>query len=324
VALSFVGVAGPANSEEPQPAIGVRGTVGCRERPTLVEQLRITGGGIHENYLVDGRWTATDLVNITANDVTLRHCEVRHSTRNGISVYARNVLIDSCRIHHLLSGTFQQQDDAHGITGQPNRLVLRNCEIYYVSGDGIQFDPDRGLWDDVLIENCTFWTGPLPADAAGFRRGERPGEDAVDTKQFDRNPRSRLVMRNCLLYGWKQPSQIDMTAALNVKNNVDVTVENCVLRDNQVCFRLRGPTGPYGGARVTINDCAVYDTDVAVRMEDGLQDLRITRLGFGGGVERRYHQAGRGPWPGYVNSGEFEAPPVEQAMMTGIRPLAEP
>jgi hypothetical protein len=41
-------------------------------------------------------------------------------------------------------------------------LVIRNCDIGLVSGDSVQFDPDRGVWDDVLVENCTLWTGPLP------------------------------------------------------------------------------------------------------------------------------------------------------------------
>jgi hypothetical protein len=314
---------GSARDGPPPQAIGVRGTIGCRGNAKQVGRLQIAKPGVYENYLVDGGWGAVNLVKVNADDVTLRHCEIRNSTRNGVSVYASNVVIDSCRIHHLLSGTFEQQDDAHGITGRPAKLVIRDCEINYVSGDCVQFDPDRGPWSDVLIENCTLWTGPLPADAAGFRAGERPGENAVDTKQIDENPRSKLVIRNCLMYGWKQPGQIGMLAALNLKNNVDVTVENCVFRENEVCFRLRGPTGKYGGALVTINDCAVYESEVAVRMEDGLRDLTITRLGFGAGVKRHYHQVGRGPWPGYHNAGEFDAPPYEQVLNTGVRPSNE-
>lgn len=320
VALLAGGVTNNSNLDPRQGAIGARGTIGCRENAKQVERLQIAKPGVYENYLVDGRWGAVNLVKVNADDVTLRHCEIRNSTRNGVSVYAKNVVIDSCKIHHLLSGTFERQDDAHGMTGRPVKLIIRNCEIYFVSGDCVQFDPDRGPWDDVLIENCTFWTGPLPDDAAGFREGERPGENAVDTKQLDKNPRSKLVIRNCLMYGWKQPGQTGLSAALNLKNNIDVTVEKCVLRDNEVCFRLRGPTGDYGGARVAINDCAVYDSEVAVRMEDALRDLRIIRLGFGSGVKRRYHQVGRGPWPGYQNSGEFEAPPYEQLLETGVRP----
>ena len=58
-------------------------------------------------------------------------------------------------------------------------MTIRNCEIFYVSGDCIQFDPDRKSTGKLLIEHCTLWTGPLPADAAGFRQGERPGAATV-------------------------------------------------------------------------------------------------------------------------------------------------
>ena len=116
---------------------------------------------------------------ITADGVTLRNCEIRHGRHNAVTVSAKDVLIDSCKIHRVLAGTFDDQRDAHGITGRPTNLTVRNCDIGLVSGDAIQFDPGRGPWDDVLIENCTLWTGPLPEDAAGFRRGERPGTDVA-------------------------------------------------------------------------------------------------------------------------------------------------
>jgi hypothetical protein len=298
--------------------IGVRQPVGCLENPKQVVRLQITKPGIYENYTVDSNWAGGNRVKITADDVTLRHCEIRNATGNGVGVFADNVLIDSCRIHHLLKGTFRDQQDVHGVTGDGANIVIRNCEIYYVSGDAVQFSPDRRPWDNLLIENCTLWTGPLPADAAGFRAGERPGENAFDSKQSLQNPRSRVFIRNCLLYGWNQPAQIRLMAAVNAKENVEVRVENCVFHDNQVCFRLRGP-GSRGGALVTIRNCALYGSQVAVRMEDSIRDLRIEKLGFGAGVQRRYHQVGRGPWPGYVNAGEYQAPPLEQLLREGLR-----
>ena len=165
------------------PAIGVQGTVGCGSDPTVVDLLRIKKPGTYENYLVDGNWRRGNLVKITSNDVILRRCEIRHGQGNGVFVSKTDVLIDSCRIHHMLAGTFHNQDDAHGITGNPKNLTIRNCEIYYVSGDALQFDPDRNPWGRVTIENCTLWTGPLPERAARFWPGERPGENALDTKQ---------------------------------------------------------------------------------------------------------------------------------------------
>jgi len=310
---------GLADAGEAVPAvrIGVQGQVGCGPNPKRVERLRITRAGTYENYLVDSGWAGGNRVKITADHVTLRNCEIRNATGNGVGVFADHVVIESCKIHHLLSGTYREQDDAHGVTGDGEDIVIRNCEIYYVSGDAVQFSPDRRPWDNVVIENCTFWTGPLPEDAGGFRRGERPGENAFDSKQVPTNPRSNVTIRNCLFYGWNQPGQISLMAAINAKEHVRVLVENCVFRNNEVCFRLRGPTSR-GGALVTIRNCVVYDSRVAVRMEDNIRDLRIERLGFGPGVVRRYHQVGRGPWPGLEIHGEYAAPPFEQLLRRGF------
>src|SRR5262249_26135012 len=189
--------------------------------------------------------------------------------------------------------------------------------ICYVSGDAVQFDPDRRSTGHVLIEDCTFWTGPLPADAAGFKKGERPGENAVDTKTRPDGPRCTLTIRNCYFHGYNQPAQIRNAAALNLKENVRVTVEHCLLRDNEIAFRLRGPTRR-GGAEVEIRDCAVYDAKVGVRMEDGVRDLKIRGLGFGPGVGRQYHPVAGGVGPGYENTGEHQAPPFAQLLRQGF------
>ena len=234
-------------------------------------------------------------------------------------VVGKNVLIESCKIHHALAGTFQEQKDAHGITGQPTKLVVRNCEIGMVSGDAIQFDPGRGVWDEVLIENCTFWAGPLESDAAGFKRGERPGENGIDTKQRISNPRSGMTIRNCLFQGWKQPGQVSNLAALNLKNHVNVKIENCVFRDNEICLRLRGGEGDFGGALVTVERCAVYDSDVAVRVEDKIRDLKLRSIGIGRGVAKKLVLAGGGAGLGFENVGEFEPSTFEEVRKAGVK-----
>ncbi|MDQ3333014.1 MAG: hypothetical protein M3552_20590, partial [Planctomycetota bacterium] len=162
------------------------------------------------------------------------------------------------------------------------------------------------------------WTAPLPRDAAGFKAGQRPGENAIDTKQQASNPRSRLTIRNCLMNGWNQPSQISNMSALNLKNHVEVKVENCVFRDNEICFRVRGGSGDYGGAVVTIEDCAVYDSTVAVRAEDAVRDLKVRRLGLAPDVANRLVEAGGGLGPGYEHSDEFTPRPFEAAVETGL------
>jgi hypothetical protein len=305
-------------TEPVAPAIGARGDVGCGADAKRVERLAISEPGVYENLLVDGQWSESTLVKIAADNVTLRRCEIRNGKHNGVTVYARDVLIESCKIHHLLAGTFSDQRDAHGITGRPTNLTIRNCEIGLTSGDSIQFDPGRGAWDNVIIENCTLWTGPLPADAAGFKKGERPGENAIDTKQRAANPRSKLTIRNCLFRGWNQPGQVSNLAALNLKNHVEARVEHCVFQDNEVCFRVRGGAGEYGGALVTIQNCAVYESQVAVRAEDGIRDLKIRRLGLGDKVGKRLVAAGGGPGAGFRDEDQFKPPPLAQALEQGL------
>ena len=305
-----------AESGRAENAIGVRGHVGCDDNPKRVSRLQITKPGIYENCLVDSEWAGGNRVKITADNVTLRNCEIRNATGNGVGVFGKNVTIENCKIHHLLNGSFDNQQDAHGITGRWDNVTIRNCEIYYVSGDCVQFDPDRKSTGKVLIEDCTLWTGPLPADAGSFKKGQRPGENAFDSKTPPEGPRCQLIMRNCVMHGWNQPAQISTMAAINLKENVQATIENCLFRDNEVCFRLRGPTGR-GDALVTVDQCAMFDAKVGVRMEDGIRDLKIRDLAFGAGVEQKYRMVGRGPFPGYDNQGESKAESFESILKDG-------
>ena len=104
----------------------------------------------------------------------------------------------------------------------------------------------------------------------------------------------------------------------DLKENVDAAVEKCLFRDNQVCFRLRGPTRR-GAAQVTITDCAVFDAQVGVRMEDGLQNLKIHRLGIGSGVHRKIHMVGSGTFPGFENKGQYQAESFEAFRRGGVK-----
>ncbi|MFP6874753.1 MAG: right-handed parallel beta-helix repeat-containing protein [Verrucomicrobiales bacterium] len=299
-------------------APGPQGEVGTRAEPKRVQRLQITRPGIYENYLVDSNWQGGNRVKVSADNVTIRNCEIRNASGNGIGVFGSKVVIENCRIHHMLAGSFSSQEDAHGITGRWGDITIRNCDIGLISGDCIQFDPDRRSTGRVVIENCRLWTGPLPADAAGFRKGQRPGENALDTKTMAEGPRAQLVMRDCILHGWKQPGQISLMAALNLKENVQATVENCVFFDNEVAFRLRGPTRR-GGAWVSITNCVIYSTAVGVRAEDSIANLRIHRLGFARDVKRRYHTPGCDFGVGYENTGQFLAPALKEALAKGVK-----
>ena len=293
--------------------VGPRGEVAADRR---VKTLRIDRKAVYEDYLVDAQWAETDAVRITADGVVLRNCEIRNGLRDAIEVYAADVLIENCRIHHFLAGTFKDQKDAHGITGRPNRLTIRNCEISYCSGDGVQFDPGRGPWTDVTIENCHFFTANLPAGAAGFKAGQRPGENAVDTKQREKNPRSKMLIRNCVFNGFAAGGQIGNASALNLKNHVDVTVENCLLYDNEIAVRARGPGTDrqgFGGALITLNDCYFYTAQTAFRVEDAIERLKVTNPHFGAGVAKQVHIVGGQP-KGLDVAPSLPAPPLESLL----------
>ena len=120
----------------------------------------------------------------------------------------------------------------------------------------------------------------------------------------------------CLMHGWNQPGQVGNMAAINLKENVEATIENCLFRDNEICFRLRGPTGR-GDARVTIKNCAIFNAEVGVRMENKLRGLKIRNLAFGAKVRRKYRMVGRGPFPGYDNRGESKAGSFESILKNG-------
>jgi hypothetical protein len=272
-----------------------------------VKTLRITEPGVYENILVDGEWIDQDLVRITADNVVLRNCTIRNGLRDGLEVYARNVRVENCKIHHLLNGTFTDQKDSHGITGRPLNLTVRNTEISHVTGDALQFDPSRRLepwaWDNVLVENCFLWTGPLDQDYAGFKRGERPGENAFDSKTHPEQERARITIRNTLMKGWGH-GQIGNGAALNLKEKIQAVVDRCVFVENDIGFRCRGTLG---SAWVTARNCTVYDTARVFRLEHNVRNVKVFHLALGKGIGKTYEHA-PGPGEGFEEHGSRAAP----------------
>jgi hypothetical protein len=95
-------------------------------------------------------------------------------------------------------------------------------------------------------------------------------------------------------------------------------VKNRVFLDNEVAFLLRGPTSR-GGALVRIDRCAIYRTQVGVRAEDTIANLKIHRLGLAKDVKRQYHTPGCDFGPGYQNTGQFVAPAIEKAIGIGLK-----
>lgn len=299
------------HAADPPPRAGTTGKVGTLENPKLVHRLEITKPGVYENYLVDGQGQGGNTVKITADDVILRNCEIHNTTGNGVGVFGTRVVIENCRIHHLLKGTFKEQDDAHGITGHWGDVTIRNCDISHTSGDCIQFDPERASRGSLTIENCHLWSGPLPADAGGFKAGESPGENAFDSKTKPDGERNKLIIRHCHMHGWSQPSQIENRAALNLKEHIDAEITNCVFDDNEIAIRARGPSAR-GNAHITIQDCAIYRTQVGIRAEDKIEQLKVINMAYGPDVTSRIEFHNGKDVPGYQSSGEHAAPPITE------------
>jgi hypothetical protein len=295
--------------------------VGTQAGAKLVHRLEITKPGVYENFRVDAQGQGGNIVKITADDVTLRNCEIFNGTGNGVGVFGTRVVIENCRIHHLLNGTFEEQNDAHGITGRWGDVTIRNCDISHTSGDCIQFDPDRRSRGSLTIEQCNLWAGPLAEDAPGFKAGQSPGENAFDSKTLPDGERNKLLIRHCHLHGWNQPSQIQNRAALNLKEHIEAEITNCVFDDNEIAIRARGP-GSRGGAHVTVRDCAVFHTEVAVRAEDKIEHLEIVNLAFGPGVISRFEFHNGKDLPGFTSTGERDAPPIS-TLLTKLRSKTE-
>ena len=304
---------GGATSSRPvSDTAGLAGPIGARADARKVRTLRIDQPGVYENILIDGEWISEDLVRITADNVVLRNCTIRHGRRDALEIYGRNVRVENCHIHHVLAGTFRAEHnfDAHGITGRPLNLTVRNTEISHVSGDALQFDPGRKAepyaWDNVLVEHCFLWTGPLDADYADYKRGVRPGENAFDSKVAATGPRARITIRNTLMKGWGHGS-IGNGAALNLKEKIQAVVERCVLVENDIAFRCRGAGPGRESAWVTALNCTVYQTSRVFRLESGVENVRILHLALGPGIEHEFDRA-PGPGAGFEVNGARTAP----------------
>jgi hypothetical protein len=291
-------------------AVGTSGAIGTLSNPTLVNRLEITKPGVYENIRVDAQGKGGNIVKITADDVTLRNCEILNGSGNGVGVFGTRVLIENCRIHHLLNGTFEDQKDAHGITGHWGDVTIRNCDISHVSGDCVQFDPDRKSRGSLTIEQCHLWSGPLESDSLGFKAGQSPGENAFDSKTMPDGERCKLVVKNCHMHGWNQPSQIQNRAALNLKEHIHATISECVFDDNEIAIRARGP-GSRGGAHVDVQDCVFYRNQVGIRAEDKIEHLKLNKTAWGEENGERFAFHGGKNESGFESKDETTAPPLK-------------
>jgi len=149
------------------------------------------------------------------------------------------------------------------------------------------------------------WTGPLDTDYAGFRKGERPGENAFDSKVDPEAPRATITIRNTLMKGWGH-GQIGNGAALNLKEQIQAIVENSVFVDNDIAFRCRGTLG---SAWVTALNNTVYRTSRVFRLEHRVKNVKISGLAVGQGIGQEFDNV-PGPGEGFEDRDRRTAPPL--------------
>jgi hypothetical protein len=249
-----------------------------------------------QGFVVDGKWGAKDIVQAddAADHLVLRDLEIKNGGADGIDIGggssggAESILIVDCTIHHLLAGdaTSAGQKDAHCIVATDFRdLTIRNTEAYYCAGDSLQVGTDRDRWDNVVVEGCEFWTGPLPADAAGFKKGEVPGENAIDTKAkpYAAPWRGTIIVRDSVFYGFDPANAyIGNRAALNLKNQITGVVERCTIYDSEIGLRIRGGSGSYGGVDgMVLRNNVLHRNQFHARIEDDAKAVQFRHNTFG-------------------------------------------
>lgn len=262
----------------------------------------------------DGQFGDADIIRVrsTADHLVFDNNEVSNGRRDGIDLgtnedngtrigpdydFLEDVTIRGSSIHHLLRMVGGKREDAHGIVaGGVRGFEVRDTEIYYVSGDALQLQD--GGWDDVTVDGVNFWNAPLPQATAGFDAGVNPGEDAIDTKQ-DRSiwTRGRLTVKHSQFSGWNG-DLIDNPSALNLKEKIEAVVDGNTLHGNQVACRLRGRSQD-AGAHVTVMNNVFHDNQVALRYEDGIQNLHVLNNTFGADNDRFFV-----PAPSRTGAGE--------------------
>ena len=266
-----------------------------------------------EGLIFDGQYTKRDVLQIRnydgvrgagASNLVLRGVEVRNGGNDGVDIgdYVDDMLIEDSLIHNMLYWN-GGRDDAHGVvaSGVLN-LTIRNTEIHHVSGDSFQIA--YGNWDNVLVENCNFWNGPLPSAQAGFPAGVNPGENAIDTKSYPDELRGTLTLRDSEFHGWNS-DYLSSGAALRLKQHCDVIVEGCEIYDSRIGIRAGGyhnrAPGDVG-VHVTAKNNVFYENGTAIRYEAGIVDLKVINNTFDDNTSSTHSPDGPDMSEGFYNN----------------------
>ena len=278
---------------------------GSGENP-IVFRVTLRGDFLYlANLIVDHNKQSGDALRIRGG----RNCHldglvIRNGLSDGIDVdKADGLIVENTLIHHFLAGSFSSQADAHGIVAtETNGILIRNVEVHHVSGDSFQADPNRSGSNNIIVENSHFWTSPLSSNFNGnWLAGERPGENAIDTKvassNIDSATRMVITIRNVTAHGWLKDGFISNKAVFNMKEKIEAVFDGVTVYDAEIAFRLRGTRG---NANVTIRNGVIYDVEKAIRAEDDLAQLVVQNATFGDGILQHLQfaggAAGTGSW----------------------------
>ncbi len=257
---------------------------------------------VFEGITVNHKWAESDAVQIgRADHITMRGMEIKNGMRDGIDIADSNhILLENMNVHHFLKGTFETQQDAHAIVASKViGLTVRDSDLHHVSGDLFQADPNRGairgkITTDILFERVNMYTSALDANYVGWKKGEIPGENAIDTKvvkwevqaaEMPESARMHITVKDVTAWGFVKGDYINNRAVFNMKEMIEAVFDNVKVFDSEIAFRVRGGSG---NANVTILNSDISNVDIAVRAEDNVHSLAIHNTLFGENIGNQF------------------------------------
>jgi|GEM_PF-6326019 len=224
--------------------------------------------------------------------LTIRDCSITHTDNHAIdttrAAYLR-VLKSDVRFA-LYRRPDGRRGDAHCITSTNTpETTIRQTSCNYCSGDSFQLERAIGA-DTVLIEDCDFRNDPLPSDVATmdgrklYYKGERPGENAIDTKQGEDGSVTLVTLKDCRFDGWRsvrsnssppdklgdKPAFIESASAVNMKENVRLICNNVTITNSEIGWRLRGVSKGVKTKGIVVNGGSTSACDIMVNLEDSI------------------------------------------------------
>ncbi|NJM16695.1 MAG: right-handed parallel beta-helix repeat-containing protein [Bacteroidales bacterium] len=91
---------------------------------------------------INGNFVRDQLVIMRNGNANIEfvNCKIGRSSADGFAISeSDNVLFDNCEIYYCVNFVNNRRKDAHGIMYRSgSKLVVNNCNIHHVTGDGIQ------------------------------------------------------------------------------------------------------------------------------------------------------------------------------------------